>query len=63
MSLTAGFVIQPSSDAKATAISVAWILANRIEVKETDSEKAAKRRAELIGELAGKILEGTASYA
>ena len=41
------YIIQPSDDAKATAISVAWLLASTVEKEEgIDSLAAAKKRAD-----------------
>ena len=58
MALPASFIIQPSSDAKATAISIAWMLASNATAKNDDPEIAVKQHADLIGEIAGRILSG-----
>ncbi|MGD0138425.1 MAG: hypothetical protein ABSD28_06070 [Tepidisphaeraceae bacterium] len=48
-------VIQPSSDPRATALAIAWEIAS---VAAFDgSEKSAKNRAALVGELAKAILD------
>jgi hypothetical protein len=57
--------VEPSSDAKATAISVAWQIALHTHVRVPNaadgSEAEAKGRAALVGELAKLILEGANS--
>jgi len=58
MGLTAAFIIQPSGDAKATAISIAWMLASNAPKSGGDDETAVKKHADLIGEIAGRILSG-----
>jgi hypothetical protein len=60
MGLLPGFVIQPSADAKATAIAVAWIISNRAG-EEGEKESSLKSQADLVGELAGRIISGAST--
>jgi hypothetical protein len=50
--------IQPSSDARATAIAVAWAIADRTTISDGGANSAQESRdlAGLVAELAKKIL-------
>jgi len=52
--------VQPSSDARATAIAVAWAIADRTTVSDggSNSDDEAGNLAGLVAELARKILSG-----
>ena len=52
--------IQPSSDARATAIAVAWAIADRTTVSDggSTSEQETKELARLVGMLSQTILSG-----
>jgi hypothetical protein len=53
--------IQPSSDARATAIAVGWAIADRTTVSDgaNDTEQEAKNLAGLVVALSRMVLSGT----
>ena len=60
--MSAAYIVQPSADAKATAISVAWILADKVTFATKGTpEEIAKQYADFVGEIAGRILTGAST--
>jgi hypothetical protein len=63
MELSDTFTISPSADPKSTALSIAWILVSRVEIKGKDETTCIKMTADLIGELVGRMLFGASREA
>jgi hypothetical protein len=61
--MSPSYIVSPSADARATALSIAWIIANEVELAGQTHDEAAKKRADLVGELAGRILAGLSDQA
>jgi hypothetical protein len=53
--------IQPSTDARATAMAVAWDIVRLHTVHGPDAEAMMRQRAELVAELSRTIFHGTSS--
>jgi len=59
-------VLQPSSECAATALAIAWDICQRVRFGDQladDAPEIAKKRAELVAEIAATLLAGTSPEA